>query len=415
MMLLRANTLAKGYSGIRPVIVQLLIEMLNQGVHPVIPSQGSLGASGDLAPLAHLSLVLIGEGEAWLNGQLYPGRTALEKAGLTPVVLKAKEGLALVNGTQMMTAIGALTLLEAESLAKIADIAGAMSVEGFLGSHRPFSEEVQAVRPHPGQAVSAANFRRLFADSQISQSHADCKKVQDPYSFRCIPQVHGATRDTLRFVREVLACEINSATDNPLIFADPEGDTGEAISQGNFHGEPVAFAMDYLAIAMSALANISERRTDKLNDPHFSELPAFLTMGREGLNSGTMIVHYTAASLVSETKILAHPASVDSIPSSNNKEDHVSMGSIAARKAAKMLQYVRYVLATELYCANQALRFRQPLRPGAGVEAAFNYISKFIPPIIEDRVFAGEIAQVDAWLVSGELLRAVESITGDLQ
>lgn len=410
MMLLRANTLAKGYSGIRPEVVTLLIEMLNQGVHPVVPCQGSLGASGDLAPLAHLSLVLIGEGEAEYQGSILPGGQALAKAGLSPVILKAKEGLALVNGTQMMTAIGALAVLKAEHLCKIADISGCMSLEGFLGSHRPFLEEVQTVRPHPGQATSAANCRKLLNNSEIAQSHAGCKKVQDPYSFRCIPQVHGAVRDTVAFVRQVIERELNAATDNPLIF--PE--RGEAVSQGNFHGEPIALAMDYLAIAMAELGNIAERRIDKLNDPHFSELPAFLTQGREGLNSGTMIVHYTAASLVSENKVLAHPASVDSIPSSNNKEDHVSMGSIAARKAAKIIDHVATILATELYCATQALRFRQPLKPGEGVQAAFEYLASRIAPIVEDRVFAPEVAQVTRWIDEGDFLHTVETKIGGL-
>ncbi len=411
MMLLRANTLAKGYSGARPEVIQLLLEMLNRGVHPVVPCQGSLGASGDLAPLAHLALVLIGEGYAEVSGTVYPGKEALEKVGLSPVVLKAKEGLALVNGTQMMTAIAALTLLQAETLCKVSDISASMSTEGFLGSHRPFMDAVQRVRPHPGQIQCAENCRRLLENSEIAQSHAGCKKVQDPYSFRCTPQVHGAVRDTLRFVREVVERELNAATDNPLIF--PE--TGEAVSQGNFHGEPIAFAMDYLAIAMAELGNISERRIDKLNDPHFSELPAFLTQGPEGLNSGTMIAHYTAASLVSENKVLAHPASIDSIPSSNNKEDHVSMGSIAARKAAKIVDHVRYIIATELFCATQSLRFRLPLKPGDGVQSAFQFLSERIAPIVHDRVFSAEIAEVATWVYDGDILKAVESAIGGLQ
>jgi histidine ammonia-lyase len=411
MILLRANTLAKGYSGVRMEVIHLLLEMLNHGVHPIVPCQGSLGASGDLAPLAHLALVLIGEGHAEYNNTIYPGNEALAKAGLSPVQLKAKEGLALVNGTQMMTAIAALSVLEAEALAKVADISGCMSTEGFLGSHRPFLEEVQAVRPHPGQIASAENCRKLLQNSEIAQSHAGCKKVQDPYSFRCIPQVHGAVRDTITFARAVVERELNAATDNPLIF--PE--TGEAVSQGNFHGEPIAFSMDYLGIAMAELGNIAERRIDKLNDPHFSELPAFLTMGREGLNSGTMIVHYTAASLVSENKVLAHPASIDSIPSSNNKEDHVSMGSIAARKASKIISHVRYILATELYCATQALRFRAPMKPGDGVRAAFQFMADRIEPINEDRIFAPEIADVSTWLTDNSFLNSVESKMGGLQ
>lgn len=409
MMLLRANTLAKGYSGVRPEVITLLLDMLHAGIHPVIPCQGSLGASGDLAPLAHLALVLIGEGEAELDGNIYPGNEALAKAGLSPLTLKAKEGLALVNGTQMMTAIAALSLIKSETLCKIADIASCMSIEGFLGSHRPFLAAVQDARPHPGQGICAKNCRNLLLYSEIANSHAGCKKVQDPYSFRCIPQVHGAVRDTLRFVREVIEREMNAATDNPLLFPD----INETVSQGNFHGEPVAFAMDYLAIAMAELGNISERRIDKLNDPHFSELPAFLTQGQEGLNSGTMIVHYTAASLVSENKVLAHPASTDSIPSSNNKEDHVSMGSIAARKAAKIIEHVTYILATELFCATQALRFRLPLKPGQGVDAAFQFLAQRIKPITEDRVFAREITDIAGWVDDNSLLRTVESRIGE--
>lgn len=410
MTLLRANTLAKGYSGVRPEVVTLLLELLNHNIHPVIPCQGSLGASGDLAPLAHLALVLIGEGEAEVNGTILPGNKALAQAGLSPLSLKAKEGLALVNGTQMMTAIGALNVLKAEALCKIADIASTMSVEGFLGSHRPFLPEVQDLRPHPGQAISAENCRKLLEQSEIVHSHTGCKKVQDPYSFRCIPQVHGAVRDTVAFARQVVEREINAATDNPLILPDK----GEAVSQGNFHGEPIAFAMDYLGIAVAELGNISERRIDKLNDPHFSELPAFLTQGREGLNSGTMIVHYTAASLVSENKVLAHPASTDSIPSSNNKEDHVSMGSIAARKAVKILDHVTTILATELFCATQALRIRSPLKPGQGVASAWAFLSDRITPITEDRVFAPEISAISGWIDDGSFLSSVESSIGGL-
>ena len=358
MLLLRANTLAKGYSGVRMELIERLLVFLNLGIHPVVPSQGSLGASGDLAPLAHMALPLIGEGEVNFKGRLFTAERALAEAGLMPLVLKAKEGLALTNGTQMMTAIGVLTLLESEKLASIADLSACMSLEGFRGSHLPFSALVHNVRPHPGQIASAAHCRALLVGSDIADSHVACKKVQDPYSFRCTPQVHGAVRDTLTYVRQVLAIEMNASTDNPLLFAEE----GLAISQGNFHGEPVAMAMDYLGIAMSELGNISERRIDKLNDPAFSELPAFLTAGPEGLNSGTMMAQYTAASLVAENKILAHPASVDSIPSSNNKEDHVSLGSIAARKARDIVRQTRYVLATEVYCAVHALHALQPMR-----------------------------------------------------
>jgi len=411
MMLLRANTLAKGYSGVRPEVIRLLLEMLNRGVHPRVPRQGSLGASGDLAPLAHLALVLVGEGEAEIEDRMLSGRDALARAGLEPLVLRAKEGLALLNGTQMMTAIGGFALLESEALAKAADIAASMSVEGFLGSHRPFRAEVQQARAHPGPLATIRNCAAMLRDSEIERSHAGCKKVQDPYSFRCVPQVHGAVRDTLAFVRATLEREINSATDNPLVL----GESGEAFSQGNFHGEPVALAMDYLGIAMAELGSISERRTDKLNDPRFSELPAFLTRGKSGLHSGTMIAHYTAASLVSENKVLAHPASVDSIPTSCNKEDHVSMGSIAARKAARIVRHVRHILATEIFCAMQALQLRRPLVPGAGVAAALAFLEGRIEPLVEDRVLAGEIAGVAGWIEDGALVEAVEARTGPLE
>lgn len=408
MMALRANTLAKGYSGVRLCVIELLVAMLNAGVHPIIPSKGSLGASGDLAPLAHLALVLIGEGFAEYQGAFYPGDKALAKAGLAPVVLKAKEGLALVNGTQMMTAIGLLNLLDSEIMCKVADATASMSLEGFMGSHAPFLDMVQEVRPHPGQAMSASNCRRMLQGSEIADSHHDCKKVQDPYSFRCTPQVHGAIRDTLLFVRQTLEREINAATDNPLIF--PELQT--AVSQGNFHGQPIAFAMDFLGMAIAELGSISERRIDKLNDPHFSELPAFLTRGKEGLNSGTMIVHYTAASLVSENKVLAHPASIDSIPTSNNKEDHVSMGSIAARKAQTIISHTRYVLATEAFCAFQALHLRRPLKSGIGVEAAMAFLSQHVQPFEEDRVFVADLQTIDHRIADGSFMEALEEAVG---
>lgn len=410
MMVLRANTLAKGVSGVRTVLLEQLLTMLDRGVHPIVPAQGSLGASGDLAPLAHLALVLIGEGHAEYEGETLDGAAALERAGIEPLVLEAKEGLALLNGTQMMTAIAVLAVLEAETLCRAADIAVALSLEGFEGSHRPFLPEVQDARPHPGQIDSASNCRRLLDGSPICAHHADCPKIQDPYSFRCAPQVHGAVRDSVAHVRRVVELEINAATDNPLVF--PE--IGEAVSQGNFHGEPIALATDFLAMAMAELGNISERRTDKLNDPKFSDLPAFLTGGVHGLNSGTMIVHYTAASLVSENKTLAHPASVDSIPTSANKEDHVSMGSIAARKAARVVAHVRTILATELFCGLQALRFREPLESGPGIEAAREFLGPRVEPIGEDRVFADDVARVAEWVGSGELVSAVETAIGAL-
>ncbi|MEB3286567.1 MAG: histidine ammonia-lyase [Vampirovibrionales bacterium] len=388
MMLLRANTLAKGLSGVRVEVIETLLAMLKHGVHPCIPSQGSLGASGDLAPLAHLALVLIGEGEAFYQGQRLSGKAAMDKAGIATITLKAKEGLALLNGTQMMSAIGILTLLEAEKLSMLADLAGAMTIEAVKGSHQPFDDRIYQARPHQGHGQSAAQIRAFLANSEIAEGHRDCGKVQDAYSLRCIPQVHGAIRDILSHVRKVLSIEANAATDNPLVFPN-----GDIISQGNFHGEPVAVALDQLAIGLAELASISERRMDKLMNPVFSELPAFLTPSGKaaGLHSGLMIIHYTAASLVSENKILAHPASVDSVPTSNDKEDHVSMGAIAARKAAKILTHTRWVLTAEVFCASHGLSFEKRLKPGQGVLDTLNFIQSFIPPVTGDRVFAKDI------------------------
>lgn len=390
MMLLRANTLSKGVSGVRPVVIETLLAMLNKDIIPVIPSQGSLGASGDLAPLAHLALVLIGEGEAFYQNERLSGADAMARAGITPLQLQAKEGLALLNGTQMMTALGILTLLQAENLALTAELAGAMTIEAVKGSHRPFDDRIAQVRAHEGHRRSAAYLRAFLANSEIMESHRDCAKVQDPYSLRCIPQVHGAAWDVLTYVRRVLTIEINSATDNPLVFPD-----GTVISQGNFHGEPVAMALDMLAIALAELASLSERRIDKLMNPVFSGLPAFLVGdSQEGLSSGLMIVHYTAASLVSENKILSHPACVDTIPTSNDKEDHVSMGATAARKAARVLTHTRWVLAAELFCAAQGLEHRAGLMPGDGVWAAYQAIRKEIPSVGADRVFAPDVEKL---------------------
>jgi len=345
MMLLRAQVLALGHSGVRPELVDLLVLMLNRGVHPRIPSQGSVGASGDLAPLAHLALAMIGEGEASVEASvragaelgvgyrpvLLPGGDALRMAGLEPVVLEAKEGLSLINGTQYMASLGTLALLEAERLATVADIAGAMCIEASKGSSRPFDERLQAARPHPGQAKVAKNLRALLADSEIAESHKDCGKVQDAYSLRCMPQVHGATRDALSWVRDVLAREVNSVTDNPSVFLDGSGEA-DIISGGNFHGQPLALALDLAAIAVAELANISERRVEQLVNPALSSgLTPFLAAG-SGLHSGFMIAQVASASLVSENKVLCHPASVDSIPSSAGREDHVSMGSVSAKK-----------------------------------------------------------------------------------
>jgi histidine ammonia-lyase len=409
MLLLRAQSLSFGFSGIRLAVIELLLECLNRGVHPIIPSQGSVGASGDLAPLAHMALPLIGEGRAEYQGEVLGGREALERAGLSPVVLEAKEGLALINGTQAMTAIGALVVHDADALAMLADVAGAMSLEALKGTAAAFDARVTEVRAHPGAASVAANLRRLAADSPIHASHADCAKLQDAYSLRCMPQVHGASRDALTHVREVVTRECNAVTDNPLVFAD----TDQVISAGNFHGQPVALVMDYAKVAIAELANISERRVEHMLDPAVSGLPAFLSM-QGGLNSGLMISQYTAASLVSENKVLAHPASVDSIPTSANQEDHVSMGTTSARQCAMILDNATWVIAIELLNAAQALDFHQPLQPGAGVGAARDAIRRVVPTLESDRMLTPDLEAVRRIMLDGSLTAAVEQAIGSL-
>jgi histidine ammonia-lyase len=407
MLLLRAQSLAYGYSGIRLEVVQMLVDCLNLGLHPIIPAQGSVGASGDLAPLAHMSLMLIGEGEVEFQGQRQSAKTALHQCGLAPVTLEAKEGLALINGTQAMTAIAALTLFDAVELAVAADITGAMSLEALKGTLRAFDARVTQVRPHPGAAEVASNLRRIGANSPIHASHEHCEKLQDAYSLRCMPQVHGASRDALQHACDVVRREINSVTDNPLIFGE------EVISAGNFHGQPVALAMDYAKIAIAELANISERRIEHMLDPALSGLPAFLaTQG--GLHSGLMISQYTAASLVSENKVLAHPASVDSIPTSANQEDHVSMGTTSARQAAMILENARYVIGIELLNATQALEFHLPLEPGAGVGAAVQAVRQVIPPLHKDRIMTNDLEAARQLVSFGGLRAAVESAIGVL-
>ncbi len=401
LMLLRANVLAGGHSGIRESTLDLLLRMLERDVIPVVPEKGSVGASGDLAPLAHLALVLIGEGEAFWRGERLAGREALDRAGLQPVVLEAKEGLALVNGTQAMQAVGALALLEAERCARVADIALAMTVEGLMGSHRPFLAAIQRVRGHPGQAAVAADLRALLARSQINASHQDehCQKVQDPYSLRCGPQVHGAARDALAFVRATLSTEANAATDNPLVFAEALEDVpaGTVVSGGNFHGQPVSQALDLIAIACAQLQTISERRVEQLVNPSLSGLPPFLAKN-SGLNSGFMIAQVTAAALAAETKLLAHPACVDTIPSSAGREDHVSMGMTAALKARTAVENAASGIAIELLVAAQALDLRNPLRAGAGAAAAHELIRRTVPHMDEDRELHRDIAAVRAML-----------------
>jgi len=403
--LLRANALAKGSSGVRVEPVQLLLDLLTAGVVPVVPSRGSLGASGDLAPLAHLGLVLVGEGYARFGGETLPGGEALARAGLEPVVLAAKEGLALINGTQFMAAIGALVLARARRLVKIADVAAAQTLEAVRASRTPFAPELQALRPHPGQIASAANLYRLLDDSEIVASHRWCGRVQDAYSLRCAPQVHGAVRDAVAYAEGVVRIELNAATDNPIVLAE----RGEVLSNGNFHGEPVAIALDTLKLALSELASISERRIERMLNPALSNgLPAFLTEDG-GLNSGFMIAQYVAASLVSEDKVLVHPASADSIPTSARQEDHVSMGATAAVHLWHVCANVERVLGIELLCGAQGVDFLAPKRPGPAVAAAHAAVRELSPHVDADRSLASEIEAVADRIRDGSLLAAVEA------
>jgi len=413
MMLLRAQVLALGHSGVRPELVDLLVSMLNANVHPRIPAQGSVGASGDLAPLAHLALAMIGEGEAQRDeGPMRPSAEVLREAGIAPVVLEAKEGLALINGTQYMTSLGTLALLEAERLCTAADVAGAMSLEALKGSSAPFDTRLHAARPHPGQELVAKNLRALLADSEIAESHRDCGRVQDAYSLRCMPQVHGATRDALAWVRSVLEREVNSITDNPSVFVD-RGET-EIISGGNFHGQPIALALDLAAIAVAELANISERRVEQLVNPALSTgLSPFLAAG-SGLHSGFMIAQVTSASLVSENKVLCHPASVDSIPSSAGREDHVSMGSVSAKKLRDIVKNVRACLAIEAMTAGAGLDQRAPLKPSRGVAAALVTLREKVAPMTGDRPLYQDIAATGELLATHTLVQSAEHAVGSL-
>jgi histidine ammonia-lyase len=409
MMLLRANSLAKGCSGVRAVLIDVLCEMLNRRVTPFVPSQGSVGASGDLAPLAHLALALIGEGECLdEKGARIPSAEALKRAQVKPVTLGAKEAVSLINGTQGMLAVGTLALLAAETLVDSADVISGLSCDALKGTDAAFDERIHKVRPHSGQLKSAANLRRMLEGSQIRESHRDCGRVQDAYSLRCIPQVHGAVRDTLAHCREVFEVEANSAVDNPLVFVrDPESLQGDVISGGNFHGEPVAFALDFLGIALSALAGISERRIERLVNPALSEgLPPFLAPGA-GLNSGFMMPQVTAAALASENKVLAHPASVDSITTSGNKEDYVSMGMTAAIKLKRIVENTRNVLAIEAMATAQAIDFylhgEKPLKPSRRGQAAHAAIRSVCPTMEKDRVMYKDFARISELIASRKL------------
>lgn len=423
MMLIRANTLAKGYSGCRPQVIDLLLRMVERGVHPLIPRQGSLGASGDLAPLAHMALVLIGLGEAELAGQVMPGAAALAAVGLAPLELQAKEGLALTNGTSLMAALGSLAVVEAENAACVADIAGSLSLEALHGTPVAFDPRLQAVRPHPRAVACAAHLRRLLAGSTFVRaaqsgndqlaSGAGSREPQDAYTLRCIPQVHGACQDAIKYARWVVEIELNAATDNPLIFVDEATGQAEVISGGNFHGEPLAIAFDYLALALTELGNMAERRLTRLTDGASNRhvLPDFLT--REGgLNSGFMLVQYTAAALASENKSLTHPASADTIPTSANWEDHVSNGPIAARQARRVLRNLETILAIELLAACQGIDFRRQVLPGArlgqGSAAAYELIRQRVPFLSQDAVMYPYIEAARQLVAEGALRQAVQ-------
>lgn len=409
-MAVRIQDLAKGHAGVRLETLQALVDLLNAGVVPVVPSKGSVGASGDLAPMAHLALVLIGRGEASWNGARMKGADALAAAGLAPVRLEAGEGLALINGTQVMAALIALAVHDAERLTRTADIACSISLEVLMGTNVEFDPRIHRVRPHPGQIAAADNMYRITLDSAIMSSHKDCGRIQDAYTLRCSPQVHGASRDAVRHARGVIDIELDSATTNPLIFAD----TGDFLLGGNFHGQPLALAADFLGMAAAELASISERRIERLVNPQLSGLPAFL-VNDSGLNSGFMIAKYTAAALVSENKVLAHPASVDSIPTSANKEDHVSMGTIAARKCRTIIEHAESVIAIELLCGCQAVDLLTRGNPGRGTAAAYAACRAKVPVLEHDRELSRDIDAMTELVRTGEIIRRVEEAVGKLK
>ena len=413
IMVLRVNALAKGFSGIRLETINGLVEMLNKGVYPAIPEKGSLGASGDLAPLSHMVLPLIGEGEAYYQGKLMGGAEAMKEAGITPVRLTSKEGLALINGTQVMTAVGLLTAYDAMQFAKLCDISASMTIEALNGITDAFMPELHEIRPHAGQICTAENLLRILAGSERT-SHQGELRVQDAYALRCLPQIHGASKDAIQFVLDKVAIEVNAVTDNPIILVDKE----MAVSGGNFHGQPVALAFDFLGIAIAELANISERRIERLVNPALSNgLPAFLTE-KGGLHSGFMIAQYAAAALVSENKVLAHPASVDSIPSSGNQEDHVSMGTIAARKAKEMLFNLSRVIAIELFAAAQGLDLNSRERGyqmGQGTEIAYKKVRSVVPVVKDDRVMYTEFEKVARLVQDHSIVKEVEKVIGELK
>lgn len=411
IMLLRANCLASGYSGVSIECIELLFDFLNYDITPVVPEKGSVGASGDLAPLSHIALALIGEGDVVYDNKTVKSDFAIDQINKQPAKLKAKDGLALINGTAVMAALGSLALYEADRIVKIADIATALTLEAVRGTKRAYDPDISSLKPQPGQVDVANNLTTLLSEeSEISKSHIDCGKVQDPYSLRCVPQVHGAIRQTLKHAHDVLKVEINSVTDNPLIFVDKN----KVVSGGNFHGEAVAMCMDYLAMGMSEIGNISERRVEKMMNPTFSDLPAFLVK-ESGLNSGLMIAHVTMAALASENKGLCHPASVDSIPTSTDKEDHVSMGVTSGRKLHEVIRNVKHCLAVEFLCNTQGLDLLRPLKSNKALEAVYTLIRKHVKTIEQDRVFAPDIESINSLISNFEILRVVEEKTGKLQ
>ena len=401
MMVLRAHNLSYGFSGVREEVIQKILFFLNNDIIPMIPEKGSVGASGDLAPLAHLTLALLGEGDVLYKGKVQSSSSVLKSLNAEPLQLEAKEGLALINGTQFMAALGCLGLVEAESLTKHADVIAALSIEGMLGTFAPFDVRISDIRPHEGQKTVSKNISELSIGSEIAGAHRDCNRVQDPYSLRCIPQVHGAVRDAIGYLRKIISVEINSVTDNPLVFDDA------IISGGNFHGEPLALAVDFASIALTELSSISERRTDKLLTPSFNGgLPAYLSKN-SGLNSGFMIAQYTAASLINENRVLAHPSSIDNVPTSNNKEDHVSMGATGARKLLSIIDNVETVLAIELLCAVEACTQRAPLKSSKKLCKVIDIVRKEIQPLEEDRVIAEDIEKAKRIIRSKVILQEV--------
>lgn len=411
IMLLRANCLASGFSGVSLPCIELLISFLNKDITPVVPEKGSVGASGDLAPLSHIALCLIGEGEVVFQGKTVRSEFAIDQIGEKPVTLKAKDGLALINGTAVMAALGSIALYEAKRLIKTADIAAALTLEAVRGTKSAYDYDISRLKPHPGQLAVSKNLNLLLSEaSEISESHKDCGKVQDPYSLRCVPQVHGAIRQTLKHTEEVLNHELNSVTDNPLIFIDQD----KVVSGGNFHGEAIAMAMDYLAMGLSELANIAERRVEKMMNPSFSDLPAFL-IKESGLNSGLMIAHVTMAALASENKYLCHPASVDSIPTSTDKEDHVSMGVTSGRKLQEVLSNVKQCLAIEFLCNTQGVYLLRPMKTNSTLEEVYSLIRSHVKPIDQDRVFATDIDNIAKLIENFEILSSVESHIGELE